>query len=115
MTRQTTLEKPTRDADVIYATAQMLLRELCFGESALLADGRGIRLIGVGVSKLDEGGYEQTDLFDWMKTQEEEKEKKQQAAERQQKTEQLDRMMENIQARFGKKSLQKGITERGTE
>ena len=26
-----------------------------------------------------------------------------------------DRMMENIQARFGKKSLQKGITERGTE
>ncbi|MBQ1291138.1 MAG: DNA polymerase IV [Lachnospiraceae bacterium] len=113
--RQTTLEKPTRDADVIYATAQMLLRELCFGESALLADGRGIRLIGVGVSKLDEGGYEQTDLFDWMKTQEEEKEKKQQAAERQQKTEQLDRMMENIQARFGKKSLQRGITERGTE
>ena len=61
------------------------------------------------------GAYEQTDLFDWMKTQEEEKEKKQQAAERQQKTEQLDRMMENIQARFGKKSLQKGITERGTE
>lgn len=113
--RQTTLEKPTRDADVIYATAQVLLRELCFGETALLADGRGIRLIGVGVSKLDEGGYEQTDLFDWMKTQEEEKEKKQQAAERQQKTEQLDRMMENIQARFGKQSLQKGIGERGTE
>ena len=126
--RQMTLERPTRDAEVIYANAQVLLRELCFGETALLADGRGIRLIGVGMSKLDEGGYEQENLFDWMKTQEEEKERKQeqervreegekkaeeqarQAAEKKRRTEQLGRMLENVQMRFGKQSLQKGVS-----
>ncbi|MBP3901037.1 MAG: DNA polymerase IV, partial [Blautia sp.] len=61
-TRQTTLNAPTNDAEEIYSQTQTLLYDLLYGKKGgtdrspgLFSQGDVLRLIGVGVSNLDNG------------------------------------------------------------
>ena len=66
--RQRRLTKSTDDAAVIEENACSLLRSLLYDKGGLFEAGQSIRLIGVGVSGMDDGSYEQEDLFGWMET-----------------------------------------------
>lgn len=65
--RQTTLGSSTHDADLIAETALSLMRELLFSENGLFPNGEVLRLLGVGVSGLDDGSFHQMSLDEWMK------------------------------------------------
>lgn len=109
--RQTHLSSPTDDPKVIRRTAWELLTDLLVGteESAgLFASGSAIRLIGVGASSLDRGGFRQIDLSEAMKTLDLERseEKKRAASARKQKR--LLDMQREIQNRFGDGAVVKG-------
>ena len=62
--RQVTLPNSTNDADRIYENAAALARGLLFGSGGPFSRGEKIRLIGVGMSRLDRGEYRQMTLFD---------------------------------------------------
>ena len=62
--RQLTLESSMCSAEIISQSAISLARELLFGAGGVFPRGEKIRLIGVGVSKLDDGRYRQLSLFD---------------------------------------------------
>ena len=76
-TRQTTLNVPTNDPEEIYAQARVLLCDLMYGKQkgsgrtqGLFDHGDVLRLIGVGVSNLDNGENRQMDLFEWARMNE---------------------------------------------
>ena len=64
--RQTAVLSATNDEERIFAAAQDLLRHLLF-DGGIFDEGHGIRLIGVGVTGLEEGEYRQEDLFEWLR------------------------------------------------
>lgn len=61
---QTTLDASTNEAAVISENAVRLARTLLFEEGGPFPRGEKIRLIGVGMSRLDDGKYRQLSLFD---------------------------------------------------
>ena len=82
VTRQLTLEQPTDQGQMIYERARQLL-----GRN--WRDGQMLRLLGVGVSGLLDGGGYQLDLFD----------------RSDQRRARLDRALDDIQARFGREAI----------
>ena len=82
-TRQRSLAVPTSEADVLSEEGLSLLRELLMGDDGLFVRGETVRLLGVGGSNLEEGGYRQLDLFSWASQKEtlEREERERRAAE----------------------------------
>jgi DNA polymerase-4 len=58
------LESSICDEQRIFKYSKELSDKLLLGESGLFIKGEVIRLVGVGVSKLDDGSYQQISLFD---------------------------------------------------
>lgn len=97
---QMQLDNSTDDEKKICLSAKALADKLLLGDDGLFIKGEVIRLVGVGVSKLDDGSYRQLNLFDdtinpafSVKS------------ERQKK---LDKMTEDLDNRFGKNTIIKG-------
>ena len=84
VTRAKTLSEPTDLAEVVLGAARELFRE------RILLKGRGVRLLGVGVSGLEPAGAGQSALF---------------ADERQEKLRSLSRAADEIREKFGKAAL----------
>ncbi len=61
---QMQLESSICDEQRIFKYSKELSDKLLLGESGLFIKGEVIRLVGVGVSKLDDGSYQQISLFD---------------------------------------------------
>ena len=105
------------DEAQIYDYAKVLADKLLLGDNGLFVKGEVVRLVGVGVSKIDDGSYRQLSLFDVMAKEpvpakdilsdtnfSEAFEKK---LEKQKK---LDKMSEAIDSRYGKGTIFKGST-----
>lgn len=84
VTRSRTLSEPTDLAEVVLAAARDLFRERVFLE------GRGVRLLGVGVSSLEPAGTGQAALF---------------GDERREKLRSLARAADEIREKFGRSAL----------
>jgi nucleotidyltransferase/DNA polymerase involved in DNA repair len=84
VTRSKTLPDPTDLAEVVLAAARELFRE------RILLEGRGVRLLGVGVSGLEAASAGQADLF---------------ADARREKLRNLARTADEIREKFGKSAL----------
>ena len=107
-TRQTTLNVPTNDGEEIYAQSQALLYDLMYGKKAgtdrtpgLFSQGDVLRLIGVGVSNLDNGENRQMDLFEWARMNEGNVKQKE-------KNEKLNDMMNKIRSKYGADAIRRG-------
>ncbi len=89
LTRAHTLEQPTHATDALWATANRLL------DQRLLPLSAPVRLVGVGVSALESTQTNQTDLF---------------AQARDIRRQDVDRLSDDISARFGRGALRRGRT-----
>ena len=118
---QTRIMSSTNDESEIYAAAEKLLSELLFGsdesvthrqsskdsgtggseEAGLFARGEVLRLIGVGVTSLDDGQNRQMTLNDWMQISKEQEVKTE-------KNRKLDRMLRQVQNKYGSSVLRRG-------
>ena len=63
---QRRINDPSNDAGILFQAAAALSDKLLLGEKGLFSEGAGIRLVGAGVSDLDDGSFRQVSLFDWM-------------------------------------------------
>lgn len=61
---QLQLENSTNEPQQIYRCSKELSDKLLLGEKGLFIKGEVVRLVGVGVTKLDDGSYQQISLFD---------------------------------------------------
>ncbi len=99
---QMQLDNSINDEVKLFDAAKKLSDKLLLGDEGLFIKGEVVRLVGVGVSKLDDGSYRQLNLFDDFTN-------KAPAApldfERQKK---LDKMSEELNNRFGKNTIVKG-------
>lgn len=94
---QMQIDSSTDDDKKIYECAKSLSDKLLLGENGLFIKGEVVRLVGVGVSKLDDGSYRQLNLFDIMNEKNETQKK-------------LDKMSQEIEDRYGKGTIFKGST-----
>ena len=97
---QMQLDNSTDDEKKICLSAKALADKLLLGDDGLFIKGEVVRLVGVGVSKLDDGSYRQLNLFDDMINP-----AFSVKSERQKK---LDKMTEDLDNRFGKNTIIKG-------
>lgn len=97
---QMQLDNSTDDEKKICLNAKALADKLLLGDDGLFVKGEVVRLVGVGVSKLDDGSYRQLNLFDDMINP-----AFSVKSERQKK---LDKMTEDLDNRFGKNTIIKG-------
>ncbi len=97
-TRQITINRPTNDQEMIFQTAEGLIRSLLFGEDGLFRKGEVLRLIGAGVSNLENAGIHQMGLDEWLQVNE----------GRAKKKGKLDDMMKKIRDRYGEDAVRKG-------
>ena len=97
---QMQLDNSTDDEKKICLSAKALADKLLLGDDGLFIKGEVVRLVGVGVSKLDDGSYRQLNLFDDMINP-----AFSAKSERQKK---LDKMTEDLDNRFGKNTIIKG-------
>lgn len=107
-TRQTTLNAPTNDAEEIYSQTQTLLYDLLYGKKGgtdrspgLFSQGDVLRLIGVGVSNLDNGENRQMDLFEWARMNEGNFKQKE-------RIDKLNAMMDKIKGKYGDNAIRRG-------
>ena len=106
-TRQMTLSSSTADEEEIFLAARNLAEELLFGEGGPFRIGENVRLLGVGVSKLDRGEYRQMNLFEYLKEVRGDKQDGQ-SEERKEREEKLDRMLEKIRKKYGENAVRRG-------
>ncbi|MBR3367287.1 MAG: hypothetical protein IKG66_05795, partial [Lachnospiraceae bacterium] len=126
--RQLVLPEDTDQAGKIEAAALELADRLLRASDGLFADGAGVRLIGVGVSKLTEKKEQvhQMDLFEWADRQEEEEAQRREqeaahraeeeaerrraeaAARKKEKQDRLDAMLRQVNSRYGSGTLERG-------
>ena len=97
---QVQLDDSTDDENKICQNAKALADKLLLGDDGLFIKGEVVRLVGVGVSKLDDGSYRQLNLFDDIINP-----APSAGSERQKK---LDKMTEELDNRFGKNTIFKG-------
>jgi len=101
ISRQFSLRAATNRADVIEKTACQLAKHLL---PELFQEGTSIRLIGVGISKLNDGENMQLDLTAWA----EEKQDLESNKEKRKKQKVMNDLMKEIDTRFGQGTIQKG-------
>ena len=92
---QMQLEDSTNDEGKIYEHAKRLADKLLLGEEGLFVKGAAIRLVGVGLSKLDDGSYRQMSLFDNYVPDD--------------KRKKLDALEQQLQSAYGKDVIKKGV------
>ena len=67
--RRRSAQRQLRDAsnrtEILFQAAAGLADKLLLGEKGLFAEGAGVRLVGAGVTDLDDGAYRQMSLLDW--------------------------------------------------
>ncbi len=100
---QMQLQDSIDDEKNIFEYAKILADKLLLGENGLFIKGEVIRLVGVGVSKMDDGSFRQLNIFDVMK-------KAPSADHDFEKQKKLDKMSEELSSRFGKGTVFKGST-----
>lgn len=99
---QMQLDNSINDEVKLFEAAKKLSDKLLLGDEGLFVKGEVVRLVGVGVTKLDDGSYRQLNLFDDFVNQaptaplDFERQKK------------LDKMSEELNNRFGKNTVVKG-------
>ncbi len=100
--KQTALSGSTDSSKVICETAVSLLRELSFEKGrGLLLNGKGYRLIGVGVSGIDHGENRQISLF--------ELENETSNGRDREREKRLDMLSDLLDKKFGKGVIKKGF------
>ena len=99
---QMQLDNSIDDAKAIFDCAKALSDKLLLGTFGLFAKGEVIRLVGVGVTKLDDGSYRQMSLFDMM----EEKSDNAPSIDTE-KMKKLDAMTEKLTGVYGKGIIKK--------
>ena len=99
---QMQLDNSIDDAKAIFDCAKALSDKLLLGTFGLFAKGEVIRLVGVGVTKLDDGSYRQMSLFDMM----EEKSDNAPSIDTE-KMKKLDAMTEKLTGAYGKGIIKK--------
>ncbi len=99
---QMQLDNSIDDAKAIFDCAKALSDKLLLGTFGLFAKGEVIRLVGVGVTKLDDGSYRQMSLFDMM----EEKNDNAPSIDTE-KMKKLDAMTEKLTGAYGKGIIKK--------
>ena len=62
---QRQLADASNRTEVLFQAAAGLADKLLLGEKGLFAEGAGVRLVGAGVTDLDDGAYRQMSLLDW--------------------------------------------------
>ena len=70
---------------------------MLLGAEGLFVKGESVRLVGVGLSKLDDGSYRQLSLFDDSFNQSDERSKR------------LNKMADEINLKFGNDAIKKGL------
>lgn len=96
---QMQLDNSINDENSLFTFSKMLSDKLLLGNNGLFIQGEVIRLVGVGVTKLDDGSYRQLSLFDNTfnaPSKDDQKQKK------------LDEMSKLIDDKFGKNTIFKG-------
>ena len=96
---QMQLDNSINDENSIFTFSKMLSDKLLLGNNGLFIQGEVIRLVGVGVTKLDDGSYRQLSLFDNTfnaPSKDDQKQKK------------LDEMSKLIDEKYGKNTIFKG-------
>lgn len=106
--RQSALDTPSNDADVIFKAASSLAAGLTGGDDGLFARGHVLRLIGVGVLRLSDRPEQQMDLFSWIQSKDSIEEQNRQKKEQESTRQRLDDMVRQIRQRFGDDSIHKG-------
>ncbi len=118
---QMKIDSSTDDDLVIYKCAKMLSDKLLLGDEGLFIRGEVIRLVGVGVSKLDDGSYRQLNLFDVLAEMPHSAapgatgsksviDKEPDFDKKFQRQKKLDQMAKEIDTRYGKGTIIKGST-----
>ena len=98
---QLQLDNSIDDENILFTHAKTLSDKLLLGTSGLFARGEVIRLVGVGVTKLDDGSYRQMSLFDMMN------EKTAVPTIDSSKMKKLDAMKEKLTSTYGKGIIKK--------
>jgi DNA polymerase-4 len=96
--RQTRLKQSTNDENITFETAASLMKSLT---DALFDQGEVLRLIGVGVSGIDHGEYQQMGMDAWLRANKENQKKKE-------KQKKLDEMVKKIRMQYGEKAVMVG-------
>lgn len=94
---QMQLDNSIDDADKLFTYSKELADKMLLGTEGLFIKGEKIRLVGVGLSKLDDGSYRQLSLFDDSFNNK--------SGER---TQRLNKMADEINLKFGKDTIKKG-------
>ena len=106
---QLQLESSICDEQRIFRYSKELSDKLLLGDDGLFMKGETVRLVGVGLTKLDDGSYQQLNLFDESMLAPHDKDASLFPSptdrERQKK---LDAMTEKLQKEFGKDIIKKG-------
>lgn len=117
---QMQLENSINDEQRIFRYSKELSDKLLLGDNGLFVRGEVIRLVGVGVTKLDDGSYQQLNLFDdvIMKGSSSSKNAKSVSSlsdpdankhiPSREKQEKLDAMTDKLKAEYGKDIIKKG-------
>ena len=99
---QMQLESSINDSDKIYRYSKELSDKLLLGDNGLFIKNIAVRLVGVGVTKLDDGSYRQMNLFDDFPSNKEK-------AISDEKRKKLDDMTEKLNEAFGAGTIKKGF------
>lgn len=112
---QMQLESSIDDEQRLYRYSKELADKLLLGDDGLFIKGEVIRLVGVGVTKLDDGSYQQLNLFDdgILGSSNAASTSAPQLPSRplpsREKQQKLDAMTEKLQLEFGKDIIKKGM------
>lgn len=106
------LESSIDDEVRILKYSRELADKLLLGDSGLFSRGEVVRLVGVGVTKLDDGSYQQMNLFDdallEMPGESPAAPAPKPPAADVEKQRRLDEMTSKLEAEFGKDIIKKG-------
>ncbi|MBP3782219.1 MAG: DNA polymerase IV [Butyrivibrio sp.] len=105
---QLQLESSICDEQNIYKYSKELCDKLLLGDEGLFIKGETVRLVGVGVSKLDDGSYQQLSLFDNNMMSQGSNNSQFSNTPNREKQKKLDAMTEKLKKEFGKDIIKKG-------
>ncbi len=105
---QLQLESSICDEQNIYKYSKELCDKLLLGDEGLFIKGETVRLVGVGVSKLDDGSYQQLSLFDSNMMSQGSNNSQFSNTPNREKQKKLDAMTEKLKKEFGKDIIKKG-------
>ncbi len=105
---QMQLESSINDENHLLKYSKELSDKLLLGDNGLFMKGEVIRLVGVGVSKLDDGSYQQLNLFDQGLLSPDESSFISSNSPGRERQKKLDAMTEKLRSEFGKDIIKKG-------